>query len=136
MAAAPRSHNSTPFFLAPLVGRSPGLAGPDLQNAGQPAQRIDYFHNIVQPDAMHPEYPTQATYNAVTAVAVLESVFGPVKAIPLTATDARDPKKTRAFATLADIRPRSRRMSASGAACTIASPSAPARMRRRRPQPS
>ena len=35
--------------------------------------------------------------------AVLELVFGPVKAIPFTATDVRDPKRTRQFASLADM---------------------------------
>ena len=44
---------------------------------------------------MHPEYPAQATINATIASAVLESVFGPVTAIPFTATDVRDPKRTR-----------------------------------------
>jgi hypothetical protein len=34
---------------------------------------------------------------------VLESVLGPVKAIPFTATNVRDPKKTRAFARRADM---------------------------------
>jgi hypothetical protein len=50
---------------------------------------------------MHPEYPSQATINATIASAVLESVFGP--AIPFTATDVRDPKQTRQFASLADM---------------------------------
>jgi hypothetical protein len=55
------------------------------------------------PTPMHPEYPSQATYNAMTALAVLESVFGPLKAIPFTATDVRDPKRTRQFASLIDM---------------------------------
>jgi hypothetical protein len=55
------------------------------------------------PTPMHPEYPSQATINATIAAAVLESVFGPVKAIPFTATDVRDPKRTRQFTTLADM---------------------------------
>jgi hypothetical protein len=55
------------------------------------------------PTPMHPEYPSQATINATIASAVLESVFGPVKAIPFTATDVRDPKRTRQFASLADM---------------------------------
>ena len=52
---------------------------------------------------MHPEYPSQATINATIASAVLESVFGPVQAIPFTATDVRDAKRTRQFASLADM---------------------------------
>jgi hypothetical protein len=55
------------------------------------------------PTPMHPEYPSQATINATIASAVLESVFGPVKAIPFTATDVRDPKRTRQFASLTDM---------------------------------
>jgi hypothetical protein len=52
---------------------------------------------------MHPEYPSQATINATIALAVLESVFGSAKVIPFTATDVRDPKRTRQFASLADM---------------------------------
>jgi hypothetical protein len=55
------------------------------------------------PTPLHPEYPSQATVNATIASAVLESVFGPVTAIPFTATDVRDPKRTRQFASLADM---------------------------------
>jgi hypothetical protein len=53
------------------------------------------------PTPMHPEYPSQATLNATIASAVLEAVFGPVQAMPFTATDVRDPKRTRPFASLA-----------------------------------
>jgi hypothetical protein len=52
---------------------------------------------------MHPEYPSQATMNATVAAAVLQSVFGPVAAIPLTVTDVADAKKTRHFASIADM---------------------------------
>ena len=52
---------------------------------------------------MHPEYPSQATINATIASAVLESVFGPVNAIPFTATDVQDPRRTRRFASLSDM---------------------------------
>jgi hypothetical protein len=55
------------------------------------------------PTPMHPEYPSQATINATIAVAVLDSVFGSGKAIPFTATDVRDAKRTRQFASLADM---------------------------------
>jgi hypothetical protein len=70
---------------------------------GNDATERDAAWTSFNPTPMHPEYPSQATYNAVTAVAVLESVFGPVKAIPFTATDVRDPKKTRAFSSLTDM---------------------------------
>jgi hypothetical protein len=55
------------------------------------------------PTPMHPEYPSQATINATIASAVLESMFGPVQAIPFTATDVRDAKQTRQFANLANM---------------------------------
>jgi hypothetical protein len=70
---------------------------------GNDATERDAAWTSFNPTPMHPEYPSQATYNAVTAVAVLESVFGPVKAIPFTATDVRDLKKTRAFSSLTDM---------------------------------
>ncbi|MBR1215580.1 vanadium-dependent haloperoxidase [Bradyrhizobium sp. JYMT SZCCT0180] len=70
---------------------------------GNDATERDAGWTSFNPTPMHPEYPSQATYNATTAVAVLESVFGPVKAIPFTATDVRDPKRTRQFASLADM---------------------------------
>jgi hypothetical protein len=41
--------------------------------------------------------------HAKSASAVVGSVFGPVNAIPFTATDVRDPRRTRPFASLADI---------------------------------
>src|SRR5215475_12435791 len=45
----------------------------------------------------------EATINAMIASAVLESVFGPLKAIPFTASDVRDSNRTRQFASLADM---------------------------------
>jgi len=70
---------------------------------GNDATERDAGWTSFNPTPMHPEYPSQATYNATTAVAVLESVFGPVKAIPFTAADVRDPKRTRQFASLTDM---------------------------------
>jgi hypothetical protein len=70
---------------------------------GNDATERDAGWTSFNPTPMHPEYPSQATYNAVTAVAVLESVFGPRKAIPFTATDVRDTKRTRQFASLAEM---------------------------------
>jgi hypothetical protein len=70
---------------------------------GNDATERDAAWTSFNPTPMHPEYPSQATYNAVTAVAVLESVFGPQKAIPFTATDVRDAKRTRQFASLAEM---------------------------------
>ena len=70
---------------------------------GNDATERDAAWTSFNPTPMHPEYPSQATYNAVTAVAVLESVFGPRKAIPFTATDVRDAKRTRQFASLTEM---------------------------------
>jgi hypothetical protein len=70
---------------------------------GNDATERDAGWTSFNPTPMHPEYPSQATYNATTAVAVLESVFGSVKAIPFKATDVRDPKRTRQFTSLADM---------------------------------
>jgi hypothetical protein len=68
---------------------------------GNDATERDAGWSSFNPTPMHPEYPSQATINATIAAAVLESVFGPVQAIPFTATDVRDPKRTRQFASLA-----------------------------------
>jgi len=70
---------------------------------GNDATERDSGWTSFNPTPMHPEYPSQATINAMLASAVLESVFGPVNAIPFTATDVRDPKQTRQFASLADM---------------------------------
>jgi hypothetical protein len=70
---------------------------------GNDATERDAGWTSLNPTPLHPEYPSQATLNATIATAVLESAFGPVKAIPFTATDVRDPKRTRQFASLADM---------------------------------
>jgi hypothetical protein len=46
---------------------------------------------------MHPEYPSQASISCGLAVGILESVFGPNPAIPITATDLVNPKLKREF---------------------------------------
>jgi hypothetical protein len=68
---------------------------------GNDATGRDAGWTSFNPTPMHPEYPSQATINATIAAAVLESVFGPVNAIPFAATDVRDPKQTRQFVSLA-----------------------------------
>ena len=70
---------------------------------GNDATERDAAWMSLNPTPLHPEYPSQATINAMIASAVLESVFGPLKAIPFTATDVRDAKRTRQFASLADM---------------------------------
>ena len=102
---------------------------------GNDATERDAGWTSFNPTPMHPEYPSQATYNAVTAVAILESVFGPLKAIPFTATDVRDPSG-HGSSPASPIWPRSRRMSVSGVASTIGSPFAPARVWPQKPPPT
>ena len=70
---------------------------------GNDATERDPGWTSLNPTPMHPEYPSQATMNATVAAAILESVFGPVTAIPFTATDVRDPKRTRHFNSIADM---------------------------------
>jgi hypothetical protein len=70
---------------------------------GNDATERDAGWTSFNPTPMHPEYPSQATYNAVTAVTILESVVGPVNAISFTATDVRNPKLTRQFASLTEM---------------------------------
>jgi hypothetical protein len=70
---------------------------------GNDATERDAGWASFNPTPMHPEYPSQATINATIASAVLESVFGPVKTIAFTATDVRDQKRTRQFASLAEM---------------------------------
>jgi hypothetical protein len=52
---------------------------------------------------MHPEYPSQAAISAGVSVGILESVFGPQPAIPVTATDIMDAKLSRRFSTIAQM---------------------------------
>ena len=70
---------------------------------GNDATERDAAWTSFNPNPMHPEYPSQATINATIASAVIESVFGPLKDIPVKATDVRDAKHTRAFASLVDM---------------------------------
>jgi hypothetical protein len=70
---------------------------------GNDATERDAGWTSFNPTPMHPEYPSQATINATIASAILESVFGSVQAIPFTATDVRDAKRTRQFASLANM---------------------------------
>lgn len=70
---------------------------------GNDATERDAVWTSFNPTPMHPEYPSQATINATIASAVVESVFGPLKDIPVKATDVRDPKQTRAFPSLLDM---------------------------------
>src|SRR5262249_56106574 len=61
------------------------------QDGNDATQRDPGWTSLI-PTPLHPEYPSQATINATIASAVLESVFGPLKAIPSPPTHLRDPK--------------------------------------------
>jgi hypothetical protein len=52
---------------------------------------------------MHPEYPSQAAIVTGSAVAILESLFGPNPAVPIVAADLNDPKLTRQFKNIAEL---------------------------------
>jgi hypothetical protein len=52
---------------------------------------------------MHPEYPSQAAIICGVAVAILETVFGPKPAIPVTVTDLADPKVKREYDGIAKL---------------------------------
>ena len=70
---------------------------------GNDATERDPAWTSLNTTPLHPEYPSQAAINATAAAAILESVFGPVTAIPFTATDIADPKRTRQFKSIADM---------------------------------
>ena len=52
---------------------------------------------------MHPEYPSQAAIISGTAVAIMESVFGPAPAIPFVATDVADTKVKREYKSITEL---------------------------------
>jgi hypothetical protein len=52
---------------------------------------------------MHPEYPSQAAIQAGAALGILEAVFGPNPAGPVSATDVADPKRKRQFRSAAEM---------------------------------
>jgi hypothetical protein len=47
------------------------------------------------PTPMHPEYPSQAAISAGVMMGVMEALFGPNPAVPITIADPADPKRTR-----------------------------------------
>lgn len=70
---------------------------------GNDATERDAGWTPSNPTPLHPEYPSQATINATVGAAILEAVFGPVSAIPITVTDIADAKRTRSFNSIADM---------------------------------
>lgn len=70
---------------------------------GNDATERDAGWTSLNPTPLHPEYPSQAAINAAGSAAILEAVFGPVTAIPFTATDIADAKRTRQFKSIAEM---------------------------------
>jgi hypothetical protein len=70
---------------------------------GNDATEVDPAWTSLNTTPLHPEYPSQAAINATVSAAILESLFGPVTALPFTATDVADPKRTRQFKSIADM---------------------------------
>jgi hypothetical protein len=62
---------------------------------GNDATERDAAWAPLVPTPMHPEYPSQAAINAGVALGVIEALFGPSPAVPITIADPADPKKTR-----------------------------------------
>jgi hypothetical protein len=70
---------------------------------GNDATKRDPGWTPLNTTPMHPEYPSQAAIVAGVAVGVLEPVFGPQPALPVTATDLMDPTRTRSFNSIAQM---------------------------------
>jgi len=70
---------------------------------GNDATERDAAWTPLNTTPLHPEYPSQAAINATVSAAILESVFGPVTAIPFTATDVDNPKRTRQFKSIVEM---------------------------------
>ena len=72
-------------------------------NDGNDATERDAGWTSLNATPMHPEYPSQAAIIAGVGVGVLEAVFGPRPAIPVTTSDLIDPKLTRSFTSIAQL---------------------------------
>jgi hypothetical protein len=70
---------------------------------GNDATERDAGWTSLNATPMHPEYPSQAAIGCGVAMAVLESVFGPNPAVPITATDLMEPKLKRQFKTIGEM---------------------------------
>jgi hypothetical protein len=55
------------------------------------------------PTPMHPEYPSQAAISAGVMMGVMEALFGPNPAVPITIADPADPKRTRTLSGIAQM---------------------------------
>src|SRR5215468_1040356 len=89
--------------MSPPISGGPSPRSAMATRMATDATERDAAWTSFNPTPLHPEYPSQATINAMIASAVLESVFGTLKTIPFTATDVRDPERTQKFASLADM---------------------------------
>jgi hypothetical protein len=55
------------------------------------------------PTPMHPEYPSQAAISAGVSMGVMEALFGPNPAVPISIVDPADPKRTRTLNGIAQM---------------------------------
>lgn len=70
---------------------------------GNDATERDASWTPMVPTPMHPEYPSQAAISAGVAMGVMEAVFGPNPAMPITIPDPTDPTKTRTLSGVAQM---------------------------------
>ena len=70
---------------------------------GNDATERDPTWTSLNDTPMHPEYPSQAAIINGVSVGVLESVFGPMPAIPFTTADLFDPNLKREFNSIAEM---------------------------------
>jgi PAP2 superfamily len=70
---------------------------------GNDATERDVAWTPLVPTPMHPEYPSQAAISAGVMMGVMEALFGPNPALPITIADPADPKRTRTLNGIAQM---------------------------------
>jgi hypothetical protein len=70
---------------------------------GNDATDRDATWTPLVPTPMHPEYPSQAAISAGVMMGVMEALFGPNPALPITIADPTDAKQTRTLSSIAQM---------------------------------
>jgi hypothetical protein len=70
---------------------------------GNDATERDATWTPLVPTPMHPEYPSQAAISAGVMMGVMEALFGPNPALPITIADPTDAKQTRTLSSIAQM---------------------------------
>jgi hypothetical protein len=70
---------------------------------GNDATDRDATWTPLVPTPMHPEYPSQAAISAGVMMGVMEALFGPNPALPITIADPTDAKQTRTLSGIAQM---------------------------------